>query len=86
MWTTSFGHSISRNQHCVNLRSHLGSAVSFVLNQLQKYNIRDIPKSQLMSLEYSVDSFTSCLENEFLSKNYNTSETVYSDGFHKESF
>ena len=41
MLTTSFGHSIRRNQYCINLRSHLGSAVSFVLNQLQKYNIRD---------------------------------------------
>ena len=41
MLTTSFGHSIRRNQHCINLRSHLGSAASFVLNQLQKYNIRD---------------------------------------------
>ena len=41
MLTTSFGHSIRRNQHCINLRSHLGSAVSFVLNQLQKYDIRD---------------------------------------------
>ena len=42
MWTTSFGHSIRRNQHRINLRSRLGSAASFVLNQLQKYNIRDI--------------------------------------------
>ena len=41
MLTTSFGHSIRRNQHCINLRSRLGSAASFVLNQLQKYNIRD---------------------------------------------
>ena len=41
MLTTSFDHSIRRNQHCINLRSHLGSAASFVLNQLQKYNIRD---------------------------------------------
>ena len=39
MVTTSFGQSIRRNQHCINLRSHLGSAVSFVLNQLQKYDI-----------------------------------------------
>ena len=30
-WTTSFGHSIRRNQHCINLRSHLGLAASFVL-------------------------------------------------------
>ena len=42
MLTTSFGHSIRRNQHCINLRHHLSSAVSFVLNQLQKYNIRDV--------------------------------------------
>ena len=41
MLTTSFGHSIRRNQHCINLRSHLSSAASFVLNQLQKHNIRD---------------------------------------------
>ena len=41
MLTTSFGHSIRRNQYCINQRSHLGSAVSFVLNQQQKYNIRD---------------------------------------------
>ena len=41
MLTTSFGQSIRRNQHCINLRSHLGSAASFVLNQPQKYNIRD---------------------------------------------
>ena len=41
MLTTSFGHSIRRNQHCINLRSHLGSSASFVLNQLQKSNIRD---------------------------------------------
>ena len=41
MSPTSFGHSIRRNQHCINLRSHLGWAASFVLNQLQKYNIRD---------------------------------------------
>ena len=46
MLTTSFGHSIRRNQHCINLRSHLGWAASFVLNQLQKYNIVD--KSCLM--------------------------------------
>jgi len=42
MLTTSFGYSIRRNQHCINLRSHLGSAVSFVQSQLQKYNIRDM--------------------------------------------
>ena len=42
MWTTSFGHSIKRNQHRIKLRSRIGSAVSFVLNQVQKYNIRDI--------------------------------------------
>ena len=42
MLTTSFGHSIRRNQHCINLNSHLGTAASFVLNQLQKYNIRDL--------------------------------------------
>ena len=42
MWTTTFGHRIRRNQHCINLRSHLGSEASFVLNQLLKYNIRDI--------------------------------------------
>ena len=42
MLTTSFGHSIRRNQHCDNLRSHLGWAASFVLNQLKKYNIRDL--------------------------------------------
>ena len=42
MLTTSFGHSIRRNQHCINLMSHFGSAVSFVQNQLQKYNIRDV--------------------------------------------
>ena len=41
MLTTSFGHSIRRNQYCINLMSHLGSEASFVLNQLQKYNIRD---------------------------------------------
>ena len=41
MFTTSFGHSIRRHQHCINLRSHLGSAAAFVLNQLQKYNIRN---------------------------------------------
>ena len=29
------------NQHCINLRSRLGSPASFVPNQLQKYNIRD---------------------------------------------
>ena len=44
MLTTSFDHSIRRNQHGINLRSHLGWAVSFVLNQLQKYNIRDFLK------------------------------------------
>ena len=42
MLTTSFGHSIRRNQHCINLRSHLGSAASCVLNQLQKYNIGEM--------------------------------------------
>ena len=41
MLTTSFTHSIRRNQHCDNLRSHLGWAASFVLNQLQKFNIRN---------------------------------------------
>ena len=42
MWTTSFGHSIRGNQHRINLKSRLSSAASFVLNQLQKYNIRDL--------------------------------------------
>ena len=41
MLTTSFGQSIRRNQHCINLRSRFGSAASFVLNQVQKYDIRD---------------------------------------------
>ena len=39
MLTISFGHSIKRNQHCINLRSQLGLVASFVLNQLQKFNI-----------------------------------------------
>ena len=47
MLTTSFGHSIRRNQHCINLRSHLGWAASFVQKQLQKYNNRDFLKSNL---------------------------------------
>ena len=41
MWTPSFIHRMRGNQHCINLRSRLGSAASFVSNQLQKYNIRD---------------------------------------------
>ena len=39
MWTTSFGQSIRRNQHCINLRSCLGSAASFVLNQLKNITL-----------------------------------------------
>ena len=42
MWTTSFSRSIRGNQHCINLKSRLGSPASFVPNQLQKYNIRDV--------------------------------------------
>ena len=49
MWTTSVGQSIRRNQHCINLRSRLGLAASFVSNQIQKYNIRD---SFLHDLKY----------------------------------
>ena len=41
MLPTFFGHIIRRNQHCINMRSRLDSAASFVLNQLQNYNIRD---------------------------------------------
>ena len=51
MLTTSFGHSIRRNQHCINPRSHLGSAASFVLNQLQKNII--LEKSQVTDIELS---------------------------------
>ena len=51
MLTTSFGHSIRRNQHCINLRSHLGTAASFVLNQLQKNII--LEKSQVTDIELS---------------------------------
>ena len=41
MWTT-ISRNIRGNQHCIDLKSRLGSQASFVANQLQKYNIRVI--------------------------------------------
>ena len=80
MVTTSFGQSIRRNQHCINFRSHLGSAVSFVLNQLQKYDIRDYQYLEL-AIQLSFDVLTLCffkhphmflLATSFLSKTTTT--------------
>ena len=42
----------------INLRSHLGLAASFVLNQLQKYNIRDITQAYFLEeVLYIADSW-----------------------------
>ena len=49
MLTTSFGHRIRRNHHCINLRSHLGSAVYFVPNQLQNM-ILEINQPSLLTV------------------------------------
>ena len=42
--TTSLSRAIRGNHHCNYEKSHLGSTASFIQNQLQKYNIRDITK------------------------------------------
>ena len=63
MLTTSFGHSIRRNQHCINLRSHLSSAVFSVLNQLQKYDIREIRLSAYVCRDFSVAAQQSYLRS-----------------------
>ena len=55
MWTTSFGHSIRRNQHCINLRSCLGCPASFVLNQLEKYDMRYCFLISDLTLKYQVN-------------------------------
>ena len=55
MLTSSFGHSMRRNQHCINLRSCLGCPVSFVLNQLEKYDIRDCFLISDLTLKYQVN-------------------------------
>ena len=40
--TTSLSCAIRGHHHCNYEKSHLGSKVSFIQKQLQKYNIRDI--------------------------------------------
>ena len=42
MWTTSYNGINSGYQHFINLRSHFGSAASFVQNQRLAYKLVDV--------------------------------------------
>ena len=47
--TTSLSCAIRRRHHCNYEKSHLGSTVSFIQKQLQKYNIRDVFRANILN-------------------------------------